>query len=334
MPIVAALPAIAGVVGAAGTAAAGVGSAINAFSGGKNKGGETVTAQQMIPGFQAQAGSELSNWVSQYLNNYKPGTPYSGQLTAPMSDLEKKSLSDLTAFSSAPATGDLFGAGKQQILDTLGGKFADPNSSPFIRSMINLSKMNLQDTIDQSRQGAGARGTFFTTPAMQQESTLRQKSQTGLDAVIGQFIQNERQNQLGAAQTAQSMDEYGNVIAPLKKITAEQTLGALPRTIQQADLEAQYQAWLNQNKDLSQVPNVALGLYGTQQPYGLQSVTMPTNNSSGLSGLLSVLGGSNGQGGIGSILSSLFGGSSGGGSNTGRVASSASLLNPDIINWS
>ncbi len=274
-------------------------------------GGQTVTAQPLMPAWQQQTGQNLSSWINQYLNNYVPGAQYSGALSAPLSSQEQTSLTQLSDFQNQPATGDLFAAGKSQIMDTLAGKYANPATSPYIQSTINLANQNLQTSIDQSRLGAGARGTYFTTPAMNQESTLRQNTQNQLQTVIGQFAQNERQNQLGAATTAQQMDQYGNLTAPLTQIAAGEQYGSLSRTVQQAALEAQYNAWLNQQKSAATPISAAENLYSTPAQYGIQSWTAPQTNS--LTSLLSALGG--GQGisslgsstGISSWLSSLFG---------------------------
>src|SRR3990167_4893088 len=108
----------------------------------KTTGGETVDPMSLLNPYQQQAGGELSNFIQSYLKNYVPGQKYGGKFTAPLTDIESGGLERLQGLMGATGTGELFDAASQNVLDTLGGKFADPNTSPFIKSMTNLSKMN------------------------------------------------------------------------------------------------------------------------------------------------------------------------------------------------
>ena len=245
----------------------------------KGKGGETVTGQPMMPDWQLDTGKQLSEWVRKFLPNFTPGEAYGGQFSAPMTGIEGRGLDELGNLMGRPATGELFGAGRQQILDTLGGRFADPNQSPFIKAMTQLSGQNLRDATDQARGRRGARGTYYTTAGLQEESRLSERTQNALNAIIGEFQNQERGRQFSAAPIAAGMDEYENLTAPLKRITASQTLGSLERTLQQADLERQYGDYKRQRDELGTLPGVAQGVYSTNVPYGLKSVTMPQQSS-------------------------------------------------------
>lgn len=247
------------------------------FLGKKKTGGETVG-----PVSQNQ---QLSDFVNQYLKNYVPGKGYTGKLSAEASPFETQGLDFLSQFMNSPGTGELFSAGKQQIADTLGGKFMNPEESPFIKAMSNLSKMNLRDEIDASRARRGARGTYFTRSALKEEGNIENRSLANLDAIIGDFINTERGRQFSAVPIAQTLDQYENVDLPLQKVSSSQTLGALPRLLEQADLERQYGDFQRQQKELAGVAGSA-----AQQPAPIPGYTNPvTMENSSLANILGLV---------------------------------------------
>ena len=254
-----------------------IASMLSSLFGKKTEGGENVNVLDNIPSWIKNSAEGLSGWAQQYYKNFVPGEGYSGKFTAGATDLENMGLDQLKGLLGSPATGDLFAAGKQQILDTLGGKYADPNQSPFIKSMIGLSKMNLSDLTNEARAKRGARGTYYTSDALNEESKLNERTLNYLNSVVGDFTKNERQNMLGAATTAQNMDQYRNLTAPLTKIGASQTYGSLLRTIEQSDLEAKYNDFVRQRQEQAMPLQVMQGLAG-QQPF-ITNYTAPTTQS-------------------------------------------------------
>lgn len=297
---------------ATATAASGALGFASNFLGKKKSGGDTISADQMIPSWQADSGKALSAWAQRFLPDYTPGAAYGGQFTAGMSPEEQKGLGTLDGFLNGPGTGDLFAAAKGQTLDTLGGKYLDPNQNPWIKSMTALSSQNLGDQINAARASEGARGNFFSSGSQNNERLLRERTLNNLNATVGQALQTERQNQVNAVPVAQALDQYANNTVPLSQVNASQTYGALSRTLSQADLESQYNDYLRQRNELSGVPSAAQGVYGTQQPYGLKSVTSPvTETNTPLANILGLvsklnLGSLGGGGNIWSNLGGLF----------------------------
>jgi len=275
-------------------------------------GGETVSLESSMPDWQSATGKQLSEWIQKYMNNYVPGQAYTGKLSAGMTGQETAGLDILNNYLSGNNVGDLFKAGKSQIADTLAGKYMDPNTSPYIKAMTQLSNQDLADAINKSRIGAGARGNYYSSAAIGEEKDLTNRNLQNLNSIIGNYIQNERQNMLGAATTAQSMDQYENITAPLSKVSASQSLGSLSRVLEQEDLERQYSAWKNQRTEMAQPISAAQSLYGTNAQYGVNNWTMPqtqTNTTaSNLMKLLSSLNwkGISGTSGAGNQLLSLF----------------------------
>lgn len=222
-------------------------SATGTYLGSKNKKkGGSINVEDYYPSWTKTSAGALAPWVKEFLPQFRPGEAYTGKLTADKTPEEAGSLKLLNEYINAPNTGALYGASEKQVMDTLGGKFADPNQSPFIKSMMNLSKMNLQDAITTERGQRGARGTYYTDAGVAAEGRLQERSMANLDAIIGQFVQRERDKQFQAVPLANQMDEYKSTLAPLKKITSAQTLGSLQRIIDQSELEAAYQEFKRQ----------------------------------------------------------------------------------------
>ena len=260
-----------------------IGSALaSKFSGSKSggsgsNGGSAVDVQSLMPAWQESLGGSLGGWVQKFLDLYKPGESFGGQLSVKdPTAIEKMGLGELGTLLGKPATGDAFAAGKAQIMDTLAGKYADPSTSPFIQSFSKLAGQNLQDSINTARGQRGARGTYFTKAGLQEESRLGERTQNVLNTLIGEFMNTERGRQLSAATTAKSFDEY-ETDASLKRVGASQTFGALERTLEQASLERNYNAWLNQRSELKAIPGVGQSLFGTQVP----TVTSTTSPGAG-----------------------------------------------------
>lgn len=259
----------------------------------KSGGGETISPQPLMPSWQSGVGNNLSSWINQYLSQYHPGEAYSGQLSIKQpSSYENQGLGLLDSLLKAPNTGDLYSAASNQLMDTLSGKFADPSTSPFIKAMTTYANQSLGDAIDQSRATAGARGNFFSTAALRNESNLSERTQNFLNTVVGDFIQGERGRQIQAVPLAQDLEKYGSLVAPLSKIEASMTAGALPRLLEQADLERQYKEYQRQRTELSGVPTLGANLLGADINYGYPNLTAPQQSqTSGLSSILQTLSG-------------------------------------------
>lgn len=308
---------------------------IGGLFGSKEKGGDVIdTTPKWLQELQKTLGAQ----VNQGLLDYTPGASYTGDLNVagtPTSQ-EQSGLDQLTKYLGKPGTGSLFDQATGQISDTLSGKFADPNASPFIKAMMKVGQNQLNDQITQERGTRGARGTYYTNAGINAEGKLRGTATDNLNALVGQFIQQERQNQLGAATTAQQLDQYKNQTVPLNAINASQTYGGLARTIQQANLESQYQDFVRQRTELGNNQNVATTLAVNQPNITPGQVTTPKYNApndlgnilgivdnsvnstaktaAGLAGAFTGI--SSGVGSLQSMLSNFF---KGGGGNTGAI---------------
>lgn len=311
-----------------GLTAATIGSS---FFGKKNKKGSTFSQVPMQSQGQQQLGDQLSKYFSSMfgqgggLANYQPGQAYTGQLSAGATGAENNAQALLQKYMQGSGTGDLFKQASGQISDTLSGKYSNPITSPYIQAMSDLSNRNLSGQIDQSRAGAGARGNFFSSQAAQGENRLRGDSQATMNAVIGDWTNQERGRQFDAAQIGQQFDEYQNQTIPLNQINAGSTYGALGRNLQQADYERQYQDFLRQRGEQNGAIGQAQQHFGQQIPYGTMNYTEPNSQQNNTFGsIMDIIGKLNGanfggqggqQGGIQQLLG-MFGGGGNGGGNT------------------
>ena len=276
MGFLAALPAIASV-------------ASGLFGKKKKSGGDTTSAQTLLPDYQMSVGQDLSEYIQKYLSQYQPGKAYSGSFVAPTSEAEDTGLNRLTQFLASPELSNLFGATEQNLLETVQGKYANPATSPFIQAMTDLSNRNLQGSIDTARRSAGARGSYFTKSAIDSENDLREGAQLGLNTVIGDFANQERGRQLQASPLALALEKYKMQDVPLARVAASQQYGALPRLLEQADLEMQYQDFERKQKELGAVPGQAQALFGNNTPF-VPSYTNPVvQENNALGNILSMI---------------------------------------------
>lgn len=229
---------------------------------------EEVQQTSDRPNQQQAAGDQLGAWAQKYLDQYVPGKEYEGKFTAPASAQETAGLGWLDKYlGEKNATGDLFGAGKEELMKTLTGKY-DPRTSDFYKSTREGALQNEEDVIDRMRRGAGVRGSLFQDTSLRDESKVRQGTGTAMDTILAGLAEKERGNRLTATTQALNYDKYEQA-APLAKASAALTLGALPRMLEQADLESQYKDFLRKQEELGKVPGIAQNYYGTQAPnYG------------------------------------------------------------------
>jgi len=233
-------------------------------------GSEKKTLESDRPQEQTDVGKQLGGWLQQYLGKYEPGKDYNQPFTAPMTSQETAGMGWLDQYLGSPATGELYGAGKKEIMDTLGGQTYDPSKGLFYKGMRDTALLNEQDVIDRQRRGAGVRGSLFQDTSLRDETRARTETGNYLNQLLGSLTEKERERRLGATDKALEYEKYG-AAAPLAKTAAAQTFGALPRLIQQADYEAQYKDFLRKQKELGAVPGQAQSYYGTQGPnYGLK----------------------------------------------------------------
>lgn len=203
----------------------------------KNKGGLDVAADPY-----GSTRKALLDWLNPQIG--KAGPTYSGEMVAPMSDQEKESLSYLKQYGDAKP-GSTYESAKKNINDTLNNNF-DPSTSPYYQATKAKAERNAQQVNKQIASNAAGGGRYFAGSRMKEQREAGVDTANSLNQTLGSLAQQERQNQLSVLPQAISMG-LNEQQDPLKKATAFQTLGALPRSIQQAIDQANLDQWTQSN---------------------------------------------------------------------------------------
>jgi len=83
-------------------------------------------------------------------------------------DAAGQTFDSINAPEVQKAAGALTGAGYQQMLDTINGKYLDPNSNPYLSDYLNIGTRNIKNSVDSmfgaaNRVGSGANQDVLAT---------------------------------------------------------------------------------------------------------------------------------------------------------------------------
>lgn len=219
------------------------------------------TVESLEPDWQAELRKKVTGKAAggafERLN--RAGEAYTGELTAPMSEQEKTGMDLLTKFLGTAGTeSPLYGQAESEFAKTLGGEY-DPSASEYYKALRNSVLRELRLAKDRLASATSARDQYFGGGRIAETGKLEEGATNQLATVLGQLAEKERQNRLAVAQGVPAFvsARQGAALAP---VAASQQYGALPRTIQQASDEAQYQEWLRQLNDLGIPLDTLLGL--------------------------------------------------------------------------
>jgi hypothetical protein len=239
--------------------------------------------------------------------------PYGGGFTAPMSPYEQNALGGYSNFVQGGM--GLNNAGNY-LNNELGGQYLNLSSNPYLQQ-IQQGEQGIKDYNDQqalSRIGSSMAlgGNALSGAKLGATSDYMRNSNNAFESLMGQLmnqnygmergLQSQAPNQLAnLANTASG--GYSQLFG----------MGALPRSLQQNDLNAQYQDFLRQTGGMQNAYNspdqqILQMLYGG----GYHGQYQPQYGSSTLDQIAGLLGGSNiDWGSILGSLGGLFGGSGG-----------------------
>ncbi len=198
------------------------------------KGGDMLSGFGKAPGVTAVA-DPYGGLREPYINYMKdqigkPGPTYTGNITAPMTSQETESLDKVNQYANQGSNSTI-NAGKAEIERTLNGSY-DPSTSPYYQAVKAQSAANLADTNKTIASNAAGGGRYFTGSRMKQQARATNDAGMNLDTIMGTLAQNERQNRLNVLPQAMAYGEQEQN-QPLQQATALQTLGALPRLLEQ-----------------------------------------------------------------------------------------------------
>jgi len=264
---------------AAALGGAGIGAAL---SGNKKKG------LQVAADPYGRLREPLIDWLVPQIG--QPGQTYTGEMVAPLSEPESKSFDFLRKYGEA-GYGDTFQQAKGEISKTLTNQY-DPTTSPYYQAVKAQAATNLQDELRGIESDAAGAGRYWTGARLERQEKARTRTTEGLNTILGALAERERQNRLNVIPQAMQLGQLEQGL-PLQQATAFQTLGALPRNIQQAQDTAMQNEWLRSQVEYPlAIANLAAGI---QTP-----PTYQQRPPSGLDQLLTGVG--SGVGNIGTIL--------------------------------
>lgn len=186
----------------------------------------------------------FQNWLVPQIG--KSGKKYTGQMVAPMSDAEKDSFGFLRQYGEQ-GFGQPFQQAKNEISKTFTGEY-DPSKSPYYQAVKAQASRNLSETQKNIGSNAAGAGRFWSGGRLAEQADASKDMGNSLNRLLGEMSERERQNRLSIIPQAIQMGEMEQRL-PLQQAQAYQSLGALPREIQQAIATAQQQDWLRSEVD-------------------------------------------------------------------------------------
>lgn len=218
------------------------------------------TGVQVVADPYAGVRSGLTSWLEQNIG--KAGPTYTGDMVSKMSPYEEESLKWLKDYSAGGPSATRTAA-TGEINKTLSGAYADPTTSPYYQAMKAEAEQNQKVAQKSIADEAAGGGRYWTGARLKLQGEEAGKTSNYLNQILGTLSEAERQRMLQVLPYAQQFATQEEQ-APLQKATALQSLGGLPRTIQDAYNQAIYNEWVATNRQWPmQIGQMASGV---QQP--------------------------------------------------------------------
>ena len=198
------------------------------------------------------------------------GTEYQGPLVAALSEFEETGLQGLEDYlgQPLPTEGTMYKSAVDEIMKTLTGEY-DPAESEYYKAYRTGVMRELEESKDRLAARASAGDKFFGGGRIATEGELEESAMGDMAMVMGQLAESERERRLGAVPQALGLTQYGEE-AQLQRVAASQQYGELPRLIEQAEMDADYQEWIRALGDLGIALDTATGL-ATYQPTAVKT---------------------------------------------------------------
>lgn len=207
----------------------------------------------------------------------QPGPQYTGDRVAPIAPLEQKSLDSAAKYADQPTTTPTLGFAADEIKKTLSGDY-DPSTSPYYQAVKAEAARNLDITQNQIKDSAAGAGRYYSGARIKAQADASANVNNQLNTTLGAIAQQERQNRLNVLPQALAVDQQ-TTDAEAKKAQVLQTIGSLPRELQQAMLDAMYQEFQQSNYEYPlNIAQLASGP-SQQQPIFVQKGFTPAQPS-------------------------------------------------------
>jgi len=225
-------------------------------------GSKSETPQLLEPAWQTQMRKRLAAAAEPGAMSRlgRAGESYTGELVAGPSEYEQQGLQGLSKWleSAMPTEDALYGASKEELMKTLTGGY-DPGASPYYKAFRNNVMTELDDAKNRMRSTKAASGSLYGGSANAEERQLETRAVGNLEQTMGGIYEAERGRRLGAVPEALRMLQFEEQ-APENRVRAAMSYGALPRELEQAQLQAAYQEWQRALQDQNLSLDTATGL--------------------------------------------------------------------------
>ena len=258
------------------------------FGGGKKSSGEAQapSLQTFYDPFKTTR-EAVNTWLTEQTG--KQGPTYSGDRVAPMTDIEKASQDSAAKYAAQPATGESLSLAQDEIKKTLSGEY-DPSTSPYYQAVKAEAERNLADTNKQIADKSTMGRRYFSGSRVKAQADATSDVNIALNKELGAMSERERQNRLAAVPQAAAIDAQASN-AEAKKAANLQTIGALPRELQQALMDAAYQEWMAANYDYPlNIAQIGSGLAAREPTWVQQGYQTQPSSSAGWGNILGQIG--------------------------------------------
>lgn len=225
-----------------------------------------------------------------------PYTAYGGEMVAPLNDYQTKAMDSIYNYGMSP--NQTVDSATNQLNDTLGGKYLDPNSNPYLAQYVQQAMGDVTRNYDNSvvpqysaaasRAGAfgGSADTLMRTEGMRNLGDTLSKTATSMYAPA---YESERNRQMqGVSLAPQTMQ------MPLTLNTAALGVGDIYQQQQQAEDNAKFQEYQRAQQwpfMTSQAAAGAFPVYGWGNQTNSNATGTTTQSGGGASTGSSIFGG-------------------------------------------
>lgn len=174
----------------------------------------------------------------------KTGPQYDGERVAGMTDQEKQSVTALNQYANRQPS-QLRQIGTQFAEAVMGG---DPSASPAYQAMKAAAKQNMAELQSNVADVYSGKGGYYSGARREKQAEEATNVTLALNQMLGQLYESGQNRAASLLPTVMSMaqDEEN---APLQTAAALQQFGALPRALEQALMDANYEEWVRSNYD-------------------------------------------------------------------------------------
>ena len=195
--------------------------------------------EKLYDPFESSRGA-LNSYLTENIG--KKGPTYAGERVAPLSGLEEQSLDYADRYANQPLKGQSMQLAEDEIKKTLSGDY-DPSTSTYYQAVKAEAERNLEDTQSRIADKAGGGGRYFGGARLRAQGNAARDTGISLNKTLGEMSERERERRFQAVPQALAVDSAVTGEAA-KRAQTLQAIGALPREIQQAFLDAIYQEFL------------------------------------------------------------------------------------------